>query len=532
MINVKELEEFQFLYGDPRPFFHDYLIGLPNIACYSPSQKYDIKTFTFACNKEVSKRRLKPPTSVKALKKLEDNIAGGDDPIIVVPVILKNKFPCRYNNLARHSNVIMYNRHTHEVERLDIKRYHLDGFSLKVFMKKLEEEFMTKIVSPHDQDPDLTLIIDVDVPLPFIEKHGFTQASEAYPAFLMTYVHMRSKFPKLISEKVVAKTLTLSSKQVTSIWQKYVAFRSSAGSAPCSEGLTENPESTKCMRPLSSAFNKVVMEKPPKECKQGYVYNSLLEKCVSADKNIHVNVLMSDVVPYSGAHANLPHVDAKVLDIMNFIMSRFPHAYFIYPRDSTKTKNPKTSYSIKWQYNEETKNFDLKMPPNYWDMWQQPMTTPSIRFIISYITLISNLGGIHANVFIYDKNTNELERFDGLGRDISDTYKSTEFDETIKPLFEAQTGSLFKKPVKYLTPLDYCPKFRVFQSKELDDIPGKDLRGNCAVWRLWYIHIRLANPHLKRKELVHLAAKKLQQTGSLYKFIKSYHAYIVNQASA
>lgn len=526
MINVKQLEEFQFLYGDPRPYFHDYLMSLPNIACYSPTQKHEGKTFKFTCDKETSKRKLAPP-SEKALKILEDNIAKGQDPMIVVPIVLKNKFPCKYKNGARHSNVIMYNRFTHEVERLDIKRYHIDGYSMKILVKKLEEDFMEKIVSMHDQHKSLTLIIDVDVPIAFIQKHGFASARDAYPVFLLAYVNMRSKHPKVKSEKLVEKVMKMSTEQLQTIWQHYVSFRSVQASK-CADGFIDNPESGKCMRPLSSSFNKVVMEKPPRPCKNGLEYNALLEKCVSTRKNVEINVLLSEVVPYASSHTGLPHVDSKAWEAMNLIMSKFPHAYFIYPRDNSKFK--KKFYSIKWTYNEETKGWDLKIPTNYWDMWQVPMTNPSMRYIISYITLISNLGGVHANVFIYDKNTNEVERFDGLGRDISGTYKATQFDEQMKPLFADQTGKLFKKPVKYLTPLDYCPKFRIFQSKELDDIPGKDLRGNCAVWRLWYIHIRLANPHLKRKELVHLAAKKLQQTGSLYKFIKSYHAYIINQA--
>jgi hypothetical protein len=206
-------------------------------------------------------------------------------------------------------------------------------------------------------------------------------------------------------------------------------------------------------------------------------------------------------------------------------MTQFPHTYFIHPRTSDTKKG---DYTIQWKFHEESKDFKLHVPTSYWKLWEHPMTTPRIRFIISYITLVSNLGGIHANVYIYDKTTNELERFDGLGRSISATYHIESFDQHMRPLFDQQVGSLFKKPVKYLTPLDYCPNYRIFQTKETDDIPGKDRKGNCAVWRAWYIHLRFSNPHLKRKELVLLAAKKLQTIGSPYKFIKAYHAFVMN----
>ena len=64
--------------------------------------------------------------------------------------------------------------------------------------------------------------------------------------------------------------------------------------------------------------------------------------------------------------------------------------------------------------------------------------------------------------------------------------------------------------------------------KEINDIPGKDVRGNCAVWRIWYVHTRLANPHINRKDLILMASRKLENIGSFYKFIKSYQLYLLS----
>lgn len=530
MINVKELEEFQFTYGDPRPFLHDYLLTLPNISCFHKKiQKVENKVFKFVCDKESKKRKIEP-ASMGVLKTLEENIASGTDPIIIIPAMLHNKYRCKDNSHTKHMNVLLYNRLTHEVDRLDIKRYHLDGYNMKIFIKRLETEFMDKIVKEHDSHQKLTLVSDVDVPLKFMQEHGIKSAAEAYPVFLLAYVHMRSTYPRLRSDKVVEKVLKLKMKQLESIWTSFKSFKLKAEKNNCGDGLLLNPESSKCMRPLSASFNRVAIEKPVKNCKEGQVYNALLERCISKDKTVDIDILYSEVMPYSEnvKTRSLPSLDKTTIQTMNHIMGRYPHAYFIYQRDNAGNTK-KSSHIIMWKWNEETKDYDLKLPSNYWDIWIQPLTNPSVRFIITYITLKSNLGGVHANALIYDKNTNEVERFDGLGQNISATYGAEKLDENIKRLLQEQVGKLFKKPVKYLAPLDYCPKFRIFQAKELDDIPGKDLRGNCAIWRLWYINVRMANPHLKRKEAVLLAARKLQQTGSLYKFIKSYHAYIIEQ---
>ena len=522
MINVNELEEFQYMFGDPRLQFHDYLLTLPNMTCYTKTKE---RQFVCLCNKE-QKRVLEPP-SERALKDLETNISQGTNPITVVPVLLRGKFQCKFKDKGRHSNVILYNRKTHEVERIDIKRYHIDGYKIKLFIDRLETVFMEKIVSVQDPNPNLTLVIDIDVPLAFMQKHGYDKARDAYPIFTLAYVNMRSKFPNLASQNVIAKVIKLSEKQLETIWTTYKSFKAFAKKPKCNEGFIENPESGRCLRPLSPSFQKLLIEKPVKDCKGGRVYSTLLEKCVPANKNHDVDILMSQILPHSKNvnSTQLIHVDKKQLEFMTFIMKQFPHAYFIYPRG---TQAKKLDFTIRWKYSEDKKEFQLTMPNDYWSMWEHPLTTPSVRFIIAYITLISNLGGVHANVYIYDKNTNEMERFDSLGRSISDTYHIESFDEVMKPILERQVGKLFTKPVKYLTPMEFCPNFRIFQTKETDDIPGKDRRGNCAVWRAWYIHMRLSNPHLKRKELVLLAVKKLQSTGSPYKFIKAYHAYIMN----
>lgn len=528
MIDTRELEEFQYMYGDPRPFFHDYVISLPNIACYHHKQpKVHLKSFQFVCTKETNKRVLKPPSD-RALKTLEDNIQNGNSPIICIPVLMKNKYRCKDKSNTKHACVILYNRLTHEVERLDIKRYHLSGYTIKVMIRELENEFMTKIVSQQDQHKDLKLIIDVDVPMSFIEKFKFPSARAAYPVFTLAYINVRSRFPRLPSDKVIEKVNKMKLLELDVIWQKYVDFRNTVQQqVKCKDGMVHNPESNKCIRPLSASFKLLLIEPYHKPCKEGKVYNTLLERCVPSNKQYDIDIMLPTIIKHSSAAGKqLTHIDKVAVAAMNLVMSQYPYAHFIFPRDRDLNNVKKNDYSIGWRYKEETQEFVLSMPVNYWDHWKEPMHDPRVRFIITYVTLVSNMGGIHANVFIYDKNTNEVERFDGLGQNTSVTYKLNKFDEAMRGVFAAQT--IFKKPVKYLTPIDYCPKTSIFQSKELDDLPGADRRGNCAVWRLWYIHVRLANPHLKRNDVIKMASNKLKDVGSFHKFIKSFQAYILH----
>jgi hypothetical protein len=171
------------------------------------------------------------------------------------------------------------------------------------------------------------------------------------------------------------------------------------------------------------------------------------------------------------------------------------------------------------------------VPPTFWGLWKEAMLNPNIKIIIAFVLISSYNKGqesvYHANALIYDKVTNELERFDGLADSASLSFNLKKFDKVIVEEFNNQVPEIFQKPVKYFTPANYCPKFPVFQRLEYLEIPGMDTSGNCAVWRFWYINVKLANPHLKRKELVLLAMKKLKNVGNIYKFVKGYQAYLL-----
>ena len=66
------------------------------------------------------------------------------------------------------------------------------------------------------------------------------------------------------------------------------------------------------------------------------------------------------------------------------------------------------------------------------------------------IILDKNIGD-HANMLVYDKKLNSIERFEPHGiYDLNDSY----IDTQIKQFFES-----FNDNVKYISPKQFCPKF-------------------------------------------------------------------------
>lgn len=515
------LEEFQYKYGDPRSYFFDYIKEFDNFETYLTKQLAFKDVPHFKCNDE-EKKQIVLPTG-KMRNALIDKIENGEEPILLIPIISINKFRCNIQNKFKHMSVILYNRLTDELELIDIRRYHLDGYSTKILVKRLSSEFIEKYF---DDEPEY--VPDIDVPVSFIKKMKVSNVYDAFPTFILCYLKCRSKYPSLTSDEILKKTLKLSLNNINKNWQDYVDHRNKYQSK-CKDELIEHPESNRCVKKNGAMMIKNLVITPVKECPGEKVFDASLNKCIKPGKNIDVNILLDEIFEESKRKRNkkeIGHADssaALVIGLMNFMLSKYPQACFLYSKDISVRKLVKNDIKIKWTYNKKTASFDFTLFPKFWELFMEAYNDESKRFIIIFISLVSNLGGFHANVLIYDKKTNEVERFDGLGRDIHESYGIDEFDVKMREEF----ANNVPVKVKYLTPLDYCPRIPIFQAKELDDVPGKDLRGNCAVWRLWYVNLRMENPDVNRKDLVAIAQKKIIEQGSVYKFIKDYHQYIM-----
>lgn len=531
-MNIKALEEFQYKLGDCRPYLFDYIMKqYPNFGSYDIPRKnrkfISDAVFKFVCDKVKQKRVLIPPKG-QYMASMMEQIESSSKPLILLPILIRNKLNCKQSGGGgRHLCFVLYNKMTHEIVRFDIRTYHLNGFNLKLLVSELSKSFSAKYIS--HVDPGCDLAPDLDVPVDIMKKIGVQKARDAYPIFLLAYAKDQNDHPRIPSENIVKRLSKFPRSKFEQVWSDYVDYRTELPSV-CGEGRIENPQSGRCLLPLSKSLLANTIEKPRKECSNGMVYNSLLDRCTSPNKVIDVNIMLNEASK-SGYDMRMwmTHIGSQakiILGVINYLMRKYPHAMFLYSNHDGKSKKTKRDLKIVWEHVEETDTFKLELPSNYWEMWKEAQFNPNIQYIITLVGLREPNGGQHANVLIYDKSSNEIERFDGLGRDIALSYNVAEFDEEMKKLLSKQKH-IFKRPPKYFSPFDFCPRMPVFQSKELDEIPGKDLHGNCAVWRFWYIDIRLANPHLNRKQLVALAAKKLDDIGSLYKFIKMYQNFLL-----
>ena len=356
---------------------------------------------------------------------------------------------------------------------------------------------------------------------------------------MITYLNMRFKFPKTRSAAILKKIDKLKYAPVLNMWNTYIEFRKQNTQYRCkSEDYVENMETYTCLKKDSKRLRMFEINTIIKACENGKVYNILNGKCIDEKKMIDINIQMDEVLKVTGLDKNnkfrhLGNNNQTVVPSVLFILRKHNNAFLI-TNQTTARSFTKDNFAIQWNWNTNTKMFDLILPTNFWNVWKEGMMGPW-RFLIILVSLNASFNadnqnarqGKHANVLIYDKTKNEIERFDGQGKNIDERFGLDEFDTHIKEMFQKEEGHAVPQKIKYFSPIDYCPrKLDIFQQKEMEGLVFSDNRGNCAIWRLWYIDTRLANPHLSRDKVVKYAMVKLDNYGLFNRFIKLYQAYV------
>ena len=129
-----------------------------------------------------------------------------------------------------------------------------------------------------------------------------------------------------------------------------------------------------------------------------------------------------------------------------------------------------------------------------------------VDFIYIKLSLIPNGTSTHANLLLYNKKENILERFEPYGsNDLLDQDKLNEFIEKL-------AKKIFNNKVKYINPKLFMnnTKFQLISSdSDPDNKKQGDPAGYCLAWTFWYLELRLNNPDIDSKILVENALKKI-----------------------
>jgi ankyrin repeat protein len=145
------------------------------------------------------------------------------------------------------------------------------------------------------------------------------------------------------------------------------------------------------------------------------------------------------------------------------------------------------------------------------------------RFIVTMVGFFITDGeNGHANILIYDKKMNIMERFDPEG--VINIPMLDDLDEILKNKFSKLIN---KKDFTYISPKDYGI-INSFQklSDEINTLKRKtgDVKGFCQAWVFWYVEMRILNKDIHPIKLVGKLLNRLikMNNNSILEYIRNY----------
>lgn len=165
-----------------------------------------------------------------------------------------------------------------------------------------------------------------------------------------------------------------------------------------------------------------------------------------------------------------------------------------------KLSNYYNENNIIWSKKGEFNNFEIfyignkLITPSHFDESILSFLKSNKQYLCIPICInVGNWGESHANILLYDRQNNEIERFEpyGSGVDyISSIYDGDHLDELCYKLF-----ILVFQNVKYFSPKHFLPLI-CFQHYESNETKKKykltnPINGYCLVWCYFYVYYRL-----------------------------------------
>lgn len=171
-------------------------------------------------------------------------------------------------------------------------------------------------------------------------------------------------------------------------------------------------------------------------------------------------------------------------------------------------------------------HFKLYLSDKFTEQFEKCKLNKKYRFIIIPLG-IELQEGSHANMLIYDKTTNELERFEPHGSNHPNkfNYNPMLLDNILQSRFEE-----IDKNIKYFKPADYLPKigFQIFDLNENTCIKIGDPKGFCVLWSIWYSDMRIQYSDLPRDVLILKIIRTMKENNISFKnMIRDYSLNVI-----
>jgi hypothetical protein len=531
--SIRAVESFRYFYGDPRPISYDWIVSLGNVSEVQTIGKTPVltKVWSYRCPKPKEVEKLKSEGKKNAdsailytpssqavinmdnvIQSMKTNFA-----LFYLPVVGKVKCYFNIKKNHKHSILLLYNKARKEVERIDMKKYNLNGYRIKFMQKHIEQHILDSFLNLKNKS-----LIEPETDDAFLSKFSDRRPIYVYPIFITNYIVNRIKYPKKSSKEILSLLTKTSVSDLLVVWKKFVSFYDKTApkySLTCKSDEFYNPELSKC-KPKKSLIHKDLITERDELCPITQYYDSILKRCrpKTTRRKIKIGIGKASKVEEKDLE-NVSKINYEVL--YEYLTSKYENmcgtmeAIKWYPKDNTTKKNMTNG-----------KQWTLEFPSNFWREVSECRQRSNKRFFYSRIGMtsatIDDQSGKHSNALLIDFKRKEVEIFDPHGQLLIDRYQPEILYKMIRSAFAKSKDPIIAN-MKIYEPSEYCPLI-MFQSKESEEIEKiKQKFGSCSMWTSWYIDARLANPDISRKALIKYALDEIKKsTGGFNVFIRQY----------
>lgn len=252
-----------------------------------------------------------------------------------------------------------------------------------------------------------------------------------------------------------------------------------------------------------------------------------------------------------GSNLNVCTFTGSTLDILIgliYLLKKFPDACSTFSKNFSENKElckfyksigiimnthcEFLNFEIVWVYHK------LYLSDDFYDNFKKCYKRKTTRFIIIPLG-IELREGSHANYIIFDKKTNEVERFEPHGSHAPTglNYNPTLLDDILESRFKEldtinlENSDKNNSKIKYIRPKEYLPKigFQLMDVAERKKKKIGDPGGFCALWAIWYVDMRLTYRDMDRKTLIkHMISSIKSQNISFKNLIRNYAKNIID----
>jgi len=469
-----------------------------------------------------SKKILPPSINQKKLEEIKKKMQDPSIKYIIFPLlIIKKDNVCgKKGDRKKHIVYLLLNKSRNIVEILDDCYGDIHtSFEMNELIQNAVDDMAVPIFAEMGYDKVTFSIFPKFLEQKYKTLHDIL-LSAGYPAdygniyrlFLVNYIKYRVKNPLEKLTPSVTKALSLKSQSLLETYKRYrvVSEEYTKTHLSCNDILeVRNLETRNCVKADGDS---------------GKSAQNIDTPCVANEYFTGKDCVRIKQYFMEKKGELEDHIFLHSSELIRFLINRHPHCALM-PQNGFGNNDNK----FIWEYNPKKRKWFLTPPVGLNEFVDKSMSNEKIRLIV-FLIWIKNTkegGQSHANAIIIDKKARTLERYEPNAPHFSKNLGNNErLDKAVCAYFSKY------KFADCVYAVNTCPmSLHKMEWIELD-LNIKTHGGNCGLWTMWYMNLRMTYPNVPRDELFKYAIQEIKKIGSFKHFINGFHVWLLRNVKS